>query len=208
MSHPESRKAHWNEVHRGRAVAELTWFQAVPKVSLDLIREVVTDHDQALIDIGGGASVLVDALLRDGFSDLTVVDISGQALSLARARLGSQAERVVWIEADLTQIELPRRYTLWHDRAVFHFLTMKPERQAYLDRLHRHLEPSGWLILATFALDGPEQCSGLPVQRYDEQTLSELLGDAFRLDAVVPEVHTTPAGRAQPFVYCRFRRES
>lgn len=201
------RKQHWEAVYRSKDPTQVSWFQPSPRLSLQLIRDSGLPRDAALIDLGGGASRLVDTLLEEGYTDLTVLDISGAALAEARRRLGAAAAGVRWIEADATSVELPGRYALWHDRAVFHFLTDPRERAAYLERLRRHLAPGGALIIATFAPDGPERCSGLPVQRYDERGLAQTLGPGLRLEAVCREVHTTPAGAAQSFVYCRFRRQ-
>ncbi|MGD8643989.1 MAG: class I SAM-dependent methyltransferase [Chromatiales bacterium] len=207
MSRSDARRTHWDTVHSDRAPEQLSWYQASPEVSLRLIREVAADDD-ALIDVGGGSSTLVDALLAAGHTNLSVLDISPRALDLARARLGSAGWAVTWIAAHATSVELPSSYRIWHDRAVFHFLIDHDDREAYLDRLRHRLLRGGWLILASFGPDGPERCSGLPVQRYDAPTLESLLGEGFRLEAVVPEVHTTPAGRSQSFLYCRFRRAS
>lgn len=201
------RKDHWEEVYRTKSADEVSWFQPSPTISLELIRGSGLPRDAALIDVGGGASRLVDALLDEGYSDLTVLDIAGSALARSRERLGSRAAAVEWLEADATTVALPKRYDLWHDRAVFHFLTSAEDRAAYLERLGRHLAPGGCVIVATFALDGPESCSGLPVQRYSQETLTQTLDSGLALEAVVPEVHTTPAGKTQSFVYCRFRRQ-
>lgn len=207
MSRSDTRRTHWDAVHGDRAPQQLSWYQSSPETSLGLIREVAA-VDDALIDVGGGSSTLVDALLTAGHTNLSVLDVSPRALEHARVRLGPRAAAVTWITADATTVELPGSYRIWHDRAVFHFLVDHDDREAYLDRLRRHLLPGGWLILASFGPEGPERCSGLPVQRYDAPALESLLGDGFRLDAVVPEVHTTPAGRSQSFLYCRFRRVS
>jgi SAM-dependent methyltransferase len=207
MSRSDARRTHWDTVHSDRAPEQLSWYQASPEVSLRLIREVAAGDD-ALIDVGGGSSTLVDALLAAGHTNLSVLDVSPRALDLARAHLGSAGSAVTWIAADATSVELPSSYRIWHDRAVFHFLIDHDDREAYLDRLRHRLLRGGWLILASFGPDGPERCSGLPVQRYDAPTLESLLGEGFRLEAVVPEVHTTPAGRSQSFLYCRFRRAS
>ena len=199
-----SDAAHWEAVYGGKAAEEVSWFQPSPELSLALIEAAGISAQAPLVDIGGGASRLVDRLLEAGYRDLTVLDISAAALEKSRARLAAAAAAVQWLQADITSVELPRSYRLWHDRAVFHFLVGAPARAAYLERLERHLEPGGQAIIATFALEGPERCSGLPVQRYSAQTLAQTLGGRFRLLESATELHTTPAGVEQAFVYCRF----
>lgn len=201
------RKTHWEDVYRGKAAHELAWFQPRAGTSLDLIAAAGIPN-AAVIDMGAGASRLVDDLVAAGFVDVTVVDIAEAALDQARARLGTLAQRVAWIAADATEVELPRQYDIWHDRAVFHFLTTDAERAAYLDRLGRFLKVGGQAIIAAFAPDGPAQCSGLPVQRYDEQTLAATLGPDYTLIEGRHELHATPAGNEQAFVYCRFEKRA
>ena len=200
-------KAHWEQVYAGKAVNQVSWFQAHPEYSLRLIHATGLDRDAAIIDVGGGASTLVDDLLADGYRDLTVLDLSGTALASARARLGEPAAAVHWIEADITQIELPdRRYDLWHDRAVFHFLTEAREREVYVRTVLRAVKPGGHVIVASFAEDGPERCSGLPIVRYRPDSLHAEFGDAFTLLRHETEAHQTPAGKVQQFVYCYCRK--
>lgn len=198
------REAHWEAVYRDKGAEEVSWFQPSPDLSLALIEASGTPRQAQLIDVGGGASRLVDRLLETGYGNVSVLDISAAALEQSRARLGAGAKTVQWLQADITQAELPGRYRLWHDRAVFHFLIDAQARAAYLERLENHLEPGGQAIIATFALDGPERCSGLPVQRYSAQSLAQTLGARFRLLESTTERHTTPAGGVQAFVYCRF----
>lgn len=198
------RKLHWEQVYAHKQPTEVSWFQPRPECSLRLIAAAAIDQSQPIIDLGGGASRLVDHLLDAGYWDLTVLDISGAALQHSRTRLGERAARVSWIEADATAFEPPRRYALWHDRAVFHFLTDPADREAYRQRLARGLQAGGQLIIATFALDGPERCSNLPVQRYSPETLSAELGPGYSLVETLSEVHITPAQMEQRFVYCRF----
>jgi SAM-dependent methyltransferase len=199
-----SGAAHWEAVYGGKAAEEVSWFQPSPDLSLALIDAAGMSGQAPLVDIGGGASRLVDRLLEAGYRDVSVLDISAAALEQSRARLGAAATAVQWLQADITSAELPGNYRLWHDRAVFHFLVDPQARAAYLERLERHLKPGGQAIIATFALDGPERCSGLPVQRYSAQTLAQTLGERFRLLESATELHTTPAGVEQAFVYCRF----
>jgi trans-aconitate methyltransferase len=163
-------------------------------------------NDAGIIDIGGGASVLVDGLLAAGFRDVTVLDIAAPALAISQARLGTRAKEVCWIIADILSWTAPRRFVLWHDRAVFHFLTGESERTTYRAVLENALEPGGHVVLATFAPDGPERCSGLPVQRWSPEALAGELGGGFRLMESVGEGHVTPGGATQSFIWCRLRR--
>ncbi|WP_455384144.1 class I SAM-dependent methyltransferase [Acidihalobacter prosperus] len=199
-----SGEKHWEAVYRDKTAEEVSWFQPSPELSLALIDAAGVPRQAPLIDVGGGASRLVDRLLEAGYGNVSVLDISSAALEQSRTRLGAAADAVRWLQADITRAELPGRYRLWHDRAVFHFLVDAPARAAYLERLERHLEPGGQAIIATFAPDGPERCSGLPVQRYSARSLSRTLGERFRLIESREELHTTPAGVVQAFVYCRF----
>lgn len=194
-------KQHWDAIYRSRTPEELSWFQSRPGVSLDLIAAAGIGKDEAIVDVGGGASTLVDHLLAAGFTRPSVLDISPAALEQARRRLGSRAHQVEWFEADVAGFNPPHRFKLWHDRAVFHFLTSPSERRAYSEALQRTLTPGGFAILATFALDGPEQCSGLPVLRYDSAGISSALGGGFSLRDSRREVHRTPQGALQSFNY-------
>ncbi len=202
-------KTHWDALYKTKAPNETSWYQEHPSKSLELIKATgIGQREGMLIDVGGGASTLVDRLLSDGFQRITVLDISPEALQQAKTRLGTRAECVTWIEGDITQVILPYHlYDLWHDRAVFHFLISPDDRQHYLRTLNDAVKPGGHAILAAFALDGPPQCSGLEVMRYDPETLSEALGRGFRLVESAYEEHQTPSGAHQRFVYCRFRRD-
>ncbi len=203
-------KAHWDRIYAGKADEALSWYQRHADRSLALIEATGLGRDAAIIDVGGGASTLVADLLHRGYSKLWVLDISSAALAAARRRLGDDAERVHWVDADVTRVELPPdHFDIWHDRAVFHFLTGAEERDAYVAQASAALRPGGHLIIATFAEDGPEQCSGLPVARYDAQTLQAAFGDAWALLHTETEAHRTPAGVLQRFRYCHLqRRES
>jgi SAM-dependent methyltransferase len=173
---------------------------------LDLIGAVAPAKDGAIVDIGGGASLLVDCLLGRGYNHVTVVDVSEAALGVARARLGTQGDAVTWVAADARYVRLPTQVDLWHDRAVFHFLTEEADRQAYLESVRSALRVGGHLILATFALNGPERCSGLPVRRYDPDSMGEFLGPDFELVESLEREHVTPGGSSQLFIYAVFRR--
>lgn len=198
-------RQYWEHVYQGRKVNEVSWYQEYPELSLQLIDASGIGSADAILDVGGGASVLVDHLLLQGFSRVAVLDISALALECARKRLSDQADRVEWIEADVTNFEPPHPFALWHDRAVFHFLTEAGDRQRYIEVLKKALDGGGFLILATFSLDGPQMCSGLPVERYDVDKMQATLGPAFRLLEYRPELHTTPSGGEQRFIYALFR---
>lgn len=200
------RKAHWENVYSQRRPEETSWHQAVPGASLELVANSGVKRDQPVIDVGGGASPLVDHLLALGFADLTVLDLSARALEQARARLGEAASRVRWIEADITDFSPARQYRLWHDRAVFHFLIDPVDRRRYVKALLQALAPAGQLIVAAFAPDGPTRCSGLDIVRYDASGLVAELGPRFRLEEERRETHLTPLGREQRFGFYRFRR--
>lgn len=199
-----NRKQHWEEVYRQKAEDTVSWFQPRPEISLELIHAAGVRKTDALIDVGGGASRLVDALLAEGFTDVSVLDISEIALDKDRARLGDTASRVHWIAEDITEWHPQRKYRLWHDRAVFHFLTDPAERAAYRKNLESALLPGGTAIIASFSLEGPERCSGLPVQRYSHASLAAELGPRFKLTERRAEAHETPAGKIQHFQYSMF----
>lgn len=194
-------RAHWQEVYRTTAPALVSWYQPVPERSLELILATGVARDAPLLDVGGGSSTLVDHLLKEGYSDLTVLDIAGGGLEAARARLGLAAQRVRWIEADVMTFEPPHRYALWHDRAVFHFLVEPGDRDRYLGVLRAALAPGGHLVLATFGPAGPSRCSGLPVRRYSAEEIGTVLGPGFRLMRSRLDEHVTPTGGRQQFQY-------
>ena len=207
MSDGGDRQRHWEQVYREKAVDAVSWFQAQPQLSLELIRSCTTPADP-VIDVGGGASRLTEQLLAAGYADLTVLDIAEPALQRARERLGTAASKVHWFTADVTQWRPERRYALWHDRAVFHFLTEAEDRAAYLKNLRAGLRSGGHAVMASFALGGPERCSGLPVQRYSPESLAAEVGEGFRLLGSRLEEHLTPTGRVQRFQYSLMQRES
>jgi ubiquinone/menaquinone biosynthesis C-methylase UbiE len=201
-----NRKAHWNQVYQTKAADEVSWYQTRPATSLKLIEQCGVGKGQGILDVGGGASVLVDCLLDAGFQRLAVLDISAAALEQTRRRLGVRAGAVAWFEADVTEFKPPHQFALWHDRAVFHFLTEKADRQCYVETMKRALVPEGHAVIATFALDGPLRCSGLDVVRYDAPSLSAELGAGFRLLEQTDETHVTPWDTEQKFSYFRFAR--
>jgi len=203
----DERKAHWEKVYREKAEDEVSWFIADPETSLSLVESTGLSPADPIIDVGGGASHLVDHLLARGYSDLTVLDISPTALETARRRLGADADKVRWLEADVCALECDGRWRLWHDRAVFHFLVKAEDRRAYLDSLARHLDPDGHVIVATFSFEGPRECSGLPVEQYDADKLLATFGPGFELLNLLEEIHVTPAGKEQAFNYFHLRRQ-
>jgi SAM-dependent methyltransferase len=202
------RQAHWENVYTTKREDEVSWFQENPALSLELIGAAGATRESHLIDIGGGESRLVDVLLQRGFRLLTVLDLSETALAAARARIGDEARNVEWIVADVTKWTPSRQYDIWHDRAAFHFLTDPDDRAAYISRLKSALRPGGQAIIGTFALDGPEKCSGLPVQRYDGASLQATLGSEFTILEDRRETHTTPWGSTQSFQFTRFQRSA
>ena len=198
----------WQRTYLERRTDELSWTEATPTVSLELIAEAAPSPDAAVVDVGGGASRLAGELLRAGYRDVTVADISAESLERAKADLGAEAARVSWVVADVRDHDFGRRFDLWHDRAVLHFMVDDEDRDAYLRTLDRALRPGGDLVLATFGPQGPTQCSGLPVRRYDAQRLAELLGRDFELRSSRLHDHRTPRGAVQQFVYTRFKRRA
>ncbi len=201
-----NRKKHWDKAHAARQVREVSWYEQLPAISLRMIKNSGVATDAPLIDAGGGASLLVDFLLETGYQDITVLDLSGIALNKARRRLGKRASKVEWIEQDITCFEAERKYSLWHDRALFHFLTLKDDRKKYLEALENSLQPGGQFVISAFALDGPAKCSGLDVVRYDAEKLQVELGEGFTLLEQEQVLHQTPAQKEQLFGFYRFIR--
>lgn len=192
---------HWQQVYETKNSEEVSWYQANPTISLELIEQAGLSKADPIIDIGGGASLLVDHLLRLGYSNLTVLDIAPRALELAKLRLGSRAESIHWICEDMTEFHAEHGYSLWHDRAVFHFLVDQALRERYLHILRTVLVPGSHLVLATFGPEGPSRCSGLDVLRYSTEDVGALLGPTFQLRRKEIELHQTPAGGFQQFQY-------
>jgi 2-polyprenyl-3-methyl-5-hydroxy-6-metoxy-1,4-benzoquinol methylase len=198
------RKGHWEKIYRSSAFDDVSWYQAHPSTSLQLIAATKIDKDARIIDAGGGASLLVDNLLELGYENVTVLDVSSLALERAQARLGERASSATWTCSDVIGFRPTDGFDVWHDRAVFHFLTDEDERAGYLQTLREAVKRGGHVIMATFAMDAPPKCSGLDVVRYSSDSLSAELAPDFRLVETAEEVHTTPAGKHQPFLYCRF----
>jgi trans-aconitate methyltransferase len=201
-----STKDHWETVYTTKDETEVSWFQDSPSPSLELIEALKPAKDARVIDIGGGASRLVDGLLECGFRRVTVLDISQAALDLACLRVGRRASEVQWIVDDVTEWEPSQRFDIWHDRAAFHFLVEAADRAAYVARLSQALAPGGHAIIATFAMDGPEKCSGLPVYRTDAAGLAKELGEGFTLVDSRRHDHATPKNSSQRFQFSVFQR--
>jgi SAM-dependent methyltransferase len=202
-------KAHWEKVYETKAPDAVSWFAPHLAESLAYIARTGVPKTAAIVDVGGGESTLVDDLLDAGYEDVTVMDISGRALEVCRARLGDRARRATWIEGDVLRHRFaPASVDVWHDRAVFHFLTSPADRDAYVAQVMGALRPGGWCIVGTFGPQGPEECSGLPVARYDAESLHEQFGAPFTLVESHLGVHTTPWGAPQQFVYCFCRRQA
>jgi ubiquinone/menaquinone biosynthesis C-methylase UbiE len=207
MTHDEmTRKAHWDAVYASKSDDQVSWFQAEPELSLRMVRDTGLGAGARILDVGGGASRLVDRLLEDGHTTVGVIDVAENGLRKCRNRLGSDAESVEWILSDVITWVPSERWDVWHDRAVFHFLVDERDRSRYLHVLKRALASSGHVILATFGPDGPERCSGLPTVRYSVNTMRETLGSGFELEDSQIEEHRTPSGSTQQFLYCRFQR--
>lgn len=202
-----NRKAHWENIYQDNSSQDVSWYQQEPSLSLQLIQNSGLAFDEPLIDVGGGASVLVDYLLKSGYLDISVLDISENALANTKARLGDTSREINWYTTDITQFEAPHQYSLWHDRAVFHFLTAEPDRKRYIQVLNASLRPGGHLIIAAFAIGGPEKCSGLDVVQYDASKLGAELGKDFELVEETGELHITPSNNEQKFMYFRFSRK-
>jgi 2-polyprenyl-3-methyl-5-hydroxy-6-metoxy-1,4-benzoquinol methylase len=202
-----SLKTHWEHIYQTKAPTQVSWYQEHSLQSLQLIAHTGIPKAGYIIDVGGGSSILVEDLLSSGYQNITVLDISAAALETVQRRLGARANEVTWLEADILQTSLsPHKYDLWHDRAVFHFLTHSEDRKRYVENVKESVKPGGHVIVATFASDGPERCSGLPVVRYEPEILHHEFGDAFTLLESTKEVHQTPFGTEQKFIYCYCRK--
>lgn len=204
-----TQREHWEKVYSTKPTKKLGWYELHLQTSLSWIIELDLVENARIIDIGGGASTLVDDLLIEGYRSITVLDLSKKGLSLAKTRLGKRAGQVTWFEGDITSVDLPtQHYDLWHDRAVFHFLTEPKQQQRYLNSLLKTLKPGGHLIIGTFAPEAPPKCSGLPVQRYSQEQLKSMLGEKFEIQRYRKEMHVTPGGVEQMYIYCHFIKES
>jgi len=196
-------EAHWETVFRTKAPDAVSWYRPHLEVSLDLITRRAPERSASIVDVGAGESTLVDDLLSAGYEEITILDVSKTAIEATRTRLGPAAERVRWIVGDVNQVSLPQQaFDVWHDRAVFHFLVDPGQRQAYVRSVLSAVRPGGHVIVSTFGPGGPTKCSGLDVMRYDAEALHREFGKRFRIEESSKELHHTPWGTAQQFVYC------
>ena len=201
-------RTHWENIYTIKAPDQVSWYRPHLETSLALIKRAARDRAASIIDVGGGESTLVDDLLEQGFREITVLDVSQAAIDVNKTRLGKKAAGVHWIAADIALVELePRAYDVWHDRAVFHFLTRQEHRAAYVRQVARSVKPGGHVIVSTFGPEGPTKCSGLEVVRYDADSLHSEFGARFRLVESSKEIHQTPFGTTQQFLYCYCRVE-
>lgn len=200
-----NKQQHWENIYQNHNLTQVSWYEPIPETSLSIITRFNLPKDAAIIDIGGGDSLLVDYLLLMGYSNITVLDISSKAIERAQARLGEKAQSVNWVVCDVLDFTLIQKYDVWHDRAAFHFFTDIAEQERYLDRVHHCLKPNGYLVLSTFGTDGPESCSGLPVQQYSENSLSSLFNRYFEKIKCFTKMHITPFHAVQSFVFCSFQ---
>ena len=202
-------KSHWDGIYKTKGPAEVSWYESHLNRSLELFFRTGVDKNARVVDVGGGGSTFADDLLGHGFEHITVLDISSEAIEISKSRLDSRANRITWIEADITQVQLPENsYDVWHDRVLFHFLIRKRDRSKYITQLRRSLRPGGHAVIATFGLEGPLRCSGLDVIRYSPVSLSQELGGEFSLVESFSEDHVTPFDTTQEFLYCRFIRHT
>lgn len=202
-------KTHWEKVYATKAPDQVSWYRPHLETSIALIERSVSDRSASILDLGGGESTLVDDLLGRGFQNVTVLDVSHIAIDATKKRLGKPADRVQWLTEDVTQVELESRaYDVWHDRAVFHFLTLPEQRSAYVRQVVLSVKPGGYVIVSAFGPEGPTKCSGLDVVRYDAESLHEEFGTRFRLVESSEELHETPFGTTQQFLYCYCRVEA
>jgi len=208
MPFKRNRKRHWERVYNKNKTDELGWYQDCPEMSLKLIAATGVGAHGNIIDVGGGTSKLAGILLDQGYRRLTVLDISGSSIEKAKLQLGEKSKQITWIEADVTQFDFTERFDIWHDRAVFHFLTDPVDRRKYVDSLNQALKPGGHLIISTFGLKGPPRCSRLNVVRYSAEALHNEFGDNFVMIETFDEVHNTPSKVQQNFVYCRFIKKT
>lgn len=201
-----NRKAHWEQIYHTKNINEFSWYQAVPRTSLDYIQQLGLPPDAKIIDIGGGDSFLVDHLLDLGYHNITVLDISETAIERAEKRLGERATKVTWISADVIGFQSDELYDLWHDRAAFHFLTEESEINSYVETARSHIRPGGSLIMGTFSESGPTKCSGVDIKQYSAWSLTQRFQPGFEKLECQQVNHTTPTGRNQNFTFCGFRR--
>ena len=203
-----SNKTHWETIYSTKKPQEVSWTQEIPKTSLDFIHSFNLPKNAAIIDIGGGDSKLPDYLLSEGFTNITVLDISEKALERAKIRLGAKADKVKWVVSDILEFKPKEKYDLWHDRAAFHFLTTAEQIEDYLDIASNAINEGKYIITGTFSKEGPFKCSGLEIKQYDEKALTEILNHKFEKIKCITEDHTTPFNTIQNFLFCSFKRKA
>lgn len=204
----ENKKDHWNKVYETKKPTEVSWYEPMPEVSLTYITDCKLEKDAAIIDIGGGDSFLAEFLLAQGFTDITVVDISEKAIERAKERLGEKADEVNWIVADVSKFQPERQYDLWHDRAVFHFLTEESQIENYLSSVKDAVKPGGFVVMGTFSENGPTKCSGLEIKQYSISQMQDLFYEGFSTLSCKNIDHQTPSGGMQNFTFCSFRKDT
>ena len=202
----KNRKDHWEAIYQTKKPQELSWYQAIPKTALNFFKEYAISKEAPILDIGGGDSLLVDHLLEMGFKNITVLDISESAINRAKRRLGESAERVEWVISDIIDFQPTRSYEVWHDRAAFHFLTEVEEINTYLKLVENWVLPKGYLLISTFSVQGPKKCSGLEIQQYSENTLTQKFNGAFKKIDCFTHLHPTPFNTQQEFLYSSFQK--
>lgn len=201
-----NRKNHWENIYGTKQLDEVSWYQPIPETSLSFVKEINLPLDAAIIDIGGGDSFLVDNLLKWGYTNVSVLDISEKAIERAQDRLGAKFKNVKWIVSDVTDFEPSEKYDFWHDRAAFHFLTNENEVVQYAEITSKNVNPNGFLFVGTFSENGPKKCSGIEIKQYSEEALSQVFTDSFQLEKSFTIDHPTPFGTIQNFVFCAMKR--
>ena len=202
----QSTKAHWNTIYQNKKPTEVSWFQEKPSISLTLIAQLDLEKSAAIIDIGGGDSLLVDCLLAEGYTNITVLDISEKAIAKAKERVGNQAHKVVWIVSDVLDFLPKKTFDVWHDRAAFHFITSENDIARYLQCSNDSIGTNGTAILGTFAKTGPKKCSGIPIIQYSEAEMTSLFTPVFKKQSVLHDTHRTPFETSQDFLFCSFKK--
>lgn len=201
-----NQRAHWEKVYNSKQPHEVSWFQLTPQVSLDFIKELGISKNAAIIDVGAGDSSLIEHLLKQGYTNITVLDISEAAIRRVKNRLGKLAEKITWIVSDIADLSTEKKFDFWHDRATFHFLTTRPEVQQYISVAEKHMTENSKMVIGTFSTNGPEKCSGLPVKQYSETSLSTLLKKWFQKIKCISVDHSTPFNTIQNFLFCSFKK--
>lgn len=201
-----NRKKHWEDIYQTKALTEVSWYQPTPETSLDLINDFGLPKDAAIIDVGGGDSLLAEHLVLQGYTNITVLDISASALERAKKRMGKDAEKIKWIVTDITEFQPTEKYDLWHDRATFHFLTSENDVQTYLQKVNQSVNENGKIIIGTFSEDGPLKCSGIEIQQYNDVKLSDRFANIFKRLKCFTIDHLTPSNKIQNFIFCTFSK--